>query len=91
MKSPGTGRVAFAIAQRSAPWGSGCRAKRRVEPLRRITASIVSVAAPAWPASPTERDGVAGWAGSLLAWSRQAVTAAALGSSPARWAALRRG
>jgi hypothetical protein len=84
-KSPGTARVAAAIAQPSAPRGSGCRAKRRVEPLRRITVSIVSVAARAWPASPAVSDRVAGWARSLLAWLRQVPTASALGSSSARW------
>jgi hypothetical protein len=83
--------VAAAIAQPSAPRGIDCRAKRRVEPRRRITASIVSLAACAWPASPAASDRVAARARSRLAFLRQALTAAALGSSPARWAAVTSG
>jgi hypothetical protein len=90
-KSPGTGWVAAVIAQWSARRGIGCRAKRRVEPRRRITVSIVSVPAGATPTSPTGCDPVAGWARSRLAWLRQALTASALGSSPACWAAAPRG
>jgi hypothetical protein len=83
--------VAAVIAQPTAPRGIDCRAKLRVEPRRRITVSIVSVAARGWPASPAASDPVVGWAWSLLAFLRQALTASALGRSPARWAAAPRG